>query len=68
MGAFEQNKTIENLGRRTGYLFSYVVFTTMLFLVIFLLDRLPSGWSLPHIAGITAAVAVLGALLKRWLG
>ena len=68
MGAFEQNQMIENLGRRTGYLFSYVVFTTMLFLAVFLLGRLPSGWSLLHIAGITAAVAVFGAMLKRWLG
>lgn len=68
MGAFEQDRTIENLGRRTGYLLAYILFTIMLFLAVFLLDRLPSGWSLPHIAGITAAVAVFGALLKRWLG
>ena len=65
---FEENKSLENLGRKTGYVAGYVVFTSFLFLILSFLQRLPADWSYLHVAGITALIAATSTLLKRWLG
>jgi hypothetical protein len=64
---FEENKSIEKLGQTAGYLFSYFVFTTLLFFIFTRLNRLPSGWSFFHVMALTLVVALVGSLLKRLL-
>ena len=57
----------ERDGERIGFLFSYLLFTTMLFLLLTLLDKLPLTWSYLHIAGLTGLVVVVGVVLERVL-
>jgi hypothetical protein len=55
------------LGKFCGFLFSYVVFTAILFWILTLLDKLPSSWNWLHIAGITGGILLLGGMLRTWL-
>jgi len=64
---FEENKTIEKVGERIGYIFSYFLFTTILFLILILLKKIPESWSYLHIMGITILIAFIGAIIKKFL-
>lgn len=64
---FEQNKSIENMGEKIGYLFSYILFTTIVFFIFSFLNKLPSNWSFFHIMGVTLLIAIVGIILKRVL-
>ena len=64
---FEEDKKLEKLGEKTGYLFSYFMFTTILFFVLTFLDKMPAGWAYFHIMTITMSIAVSGTALKRSL-
>lgn len=67
MGVFEQNKAAEKIGKAIGYVFSYLLFTTVLFLVLSYLKKMPSSWNYFYAAGITIAVTVIGIITKRML-
>jgi hypothetical protein len=64
---FEQNKTIEKFGKKIGYIFSYFLFTTILFFILTILKKIPETWSYIHVMGITVLIALTGALIKRFL-
>ena len=64
---FEENKKIINLGEKFGYLFSYFLFTTILFFILMLLKKIPESWSYIHIMGITILIALIGIVTKRLL-
>lgn len=64
---FEQNKSIEKFGQRTGYIFSYFLFTTILFFILTLLDKIPESWSYFRVMGITILIVFIGFLIKRLL-
>ena len=64
---FEQNKSIEKFGQRTGYIFSYFLFTTILFFILTLLNQVPDSWSYFHVMGITILIVVIGFAIKRFL-
>lgn len=64
---FEQNKSIENTGEKIGYLFSYILFTTIVFFIFSFLNKLPSNWSFFHITGVTLLIAIIGIIIKRVL-
>ena len=63
---FEQNKSIEKLGVKVGFLFSYFLFTTILFGIFTLLNKL-NGMTYLHIMGITLLIIFIGAIIKRFL-
>lgn len=63
---FAQNKSIEKWGEKLGYIFSYFLFTTLLFLILTLLRKLGS-WTYFDVMGIAIVIAFIGALLKRFL-
>jgi len=63
----EENKFIEKLGQRIGYVFSYIVFTTILFYLLNFLNKLPDDWNYFNIAFLTFFIALLGLILKRLL-
>lgn len=68
MGVFEPDRTFERAGKALGYIFSYFLFTTILFF-IFILDfsgRIGS-WGYPYIMAITFAISLIGIGLKRLL-
>lgn len=67
MGAFEQSRTTEKIGYKLGYLFSYALFTTILYYILSLLNKLPESWTYVYIVGITLTITIVGILLKKWL-
>ena len=54
---FKNNKSEERFGRKLGYIFSYFIFTSVLFFVLNFFKKLPSGWSYFHIMGLTLIIA-----------
>lgn len=63
---FEQDRSLENLGEKLGSIFSYFLFTTMLFLVLTFTGKLQS-WTYFHVMGITLLVVLLGKIINRYL-
>ena len=49
-----------------GFALSYFLFTTILYGVLFLLQKLPPTWTYSHIMAITLLITCLGWLF-RWL-
>ena len=64
---FEQNKSIESLGEKLGFIFSYFLFTTILYLILSLLKKIPESWSYIYVMGITILIALTGIVIKRFL-
>ena len=64
---FEENKTIEKVGEKVGYIFSYFTFTTILFLILILSKKIPESWSYEHIMGIVILIAINGIIIKNFL-
>lgn len=64
---FEQNKSIKKLGEILGYIFSYFLFTTILFFILVLLKKIPETWNYFHVMGITILIVLIGAIIKRLL-
>lgn len=62
---FERNKSVEKCGRKIGYLFSYLLFTTMLYFI--LINKLPTDWSFFHVMIISLLVVVVGTIIQRAL-
>jgi len=64
---FEENKTIEKLGERSGYVFGYFLFTTILFFVLLSFKKIPSSWFYLHVMVITILITLAGAAINRLL-
>jgi len=64
---FEYNKALNKLHWNLGYLFSYFLFTTILFYILTFLNKLPNSWNYTHIMGITLTIVLIGTALKRLL-
>ena len=64
---FEENKTIIKFGIVIGYLFSYFLFTTVLFFILVVLEKIPESWSYIHVMEITILIALVGFLTKKLL-
>lgn len=64
---FERNKSIEKFGEKIGFIFSYFLFTTILFFILTLLTKIPESWSYFHIMAITFLIALLGIIIKKLL-
>lgn len=64
---FEKNRYVDKIGEKFGFFFSYLLFTTMLFIFLVLLNELPLTWNYIHVAGITLTIVTIGLFLKRLL-
>jgi hypothetical protein len=64
---FEQNNNIKMFGEKIGYAFAYFLFTTVLFFILILLNKIPNSWSYFHIMMITFLIALLGVVIKGFL-
>lgn len=63
----QQEGSAERLGKWVGYASSYLLFTTVFFLVLVFTGRIPQTWSYLHIMGVSAAISVAGVFLRRFL-
>ena len=64
---FERNNNIERLGEKIGYVFAYFLFTTTLFFILKLLNRIPNFWSYFHIMLITLVIALICVIMDKFL-
>ncbi|MBI2136464.1 hypothetical protein HYU06_05315 [Candidatus Woesearchaeota archaeon] len=63
---FDNDKSLENLGEKLGSIFSYFLFTTMLFLILTFTGKLQT-WAYFHVMAITLLVVLVGKIIKRYL-
>ena len=63
---FKENKSLEKIGKKVGFIFSYFLFTTILFGIFMILNKL-HGMSYLHIMGITLLITSTGIIIKRLL-
>ncbi|HLD73269.1 MAG TPA: hypothetical protein VJA23_06845 [Candidatus Nanoarchaeia archaeon] len=64
---FEQEKLGLKIGEKVGFLFGFLVFTSLFFIILSYLHKLPSGWTYLHLLGITTSITILGLVVKRYL-
>ena len=63
----ENSNINQKTGVVIGYIFSYAIFTTILFYILKLTKKLPSNWSIFQIIGITLIIVIIGLILKKLL-
>lgn len=64
---FEQKGTDEKIGIVVGFIFMYFVFTTILFYILILLEKLPKSWNYFYIMIITAIVVLIGFATRKYI-
>ncbi len=64
---FEQDNQIEKFGKKFGYVFAYLLFTTVLFFIWYISNKIPNNWTYLHIMIVTFLIALVGAFIKRFL-
>ena len=67
MGIFKQDNSIEEIGQILGYLTSYFLFTTIMYFMLSVLNKIPPSWNYVQMIGITSIIIIIGTLLKRWM-
>ena len=67
MTAFHRGEKLGNIGEKVGFIFSYCIFTSVLFLSFSLMNKLPQGWGFFHVAGVTLLVTLSGFVLAGFL-
>jgi len=55
------------LGKIIGYITGYFLFTTVLYLILTWLDKIPQTWNYFYLALIILFLTLIGALLQRIL-
>jgi Na+-driven multidrug efflux pump len=63
----EKEEPFEKYGVIIGFLFSFFLFTTILFFVLSLLNKIPDTWSYLHIMIITVVISLIGTAFRRFL-
>lgn len=63
----EEPLGVRRAGVAMGYTLSYFLFTTILFIMLILLKKIPASWTYFHVMGITGAIALAGIAVKRLL-
>jgi hypothetical protein len=64
---FEKSNKLEKTGEKLGFLFSYFLFTSVLYFMLFLFHKLPKSWSYFHVGAITLSITLLGLFLSKYL-
>lgn len=63
----KENKLVDGVGEKIGYIFSLFLSTTILFFILTFLDKLPSLWSYFHVLAIIFLISLFGIILKHFL-
>ena len=58
---------IKKFSKKIGYIFGYFLFTTILYFILILFEKIPQKWTYLHIMGITLIITAIGVLVKRLL-
>ena len=57
----------EKIGEKFGFVLMFVVSTTILFFVLKLLKKMPSGWNYFHVLVLVLSITLAGAFIKKML-
>ena len=57
---FEENESFQKVGEIVGFICLYLLFTTILFLILNFLHKIQESWSFVHLMAITFGVALVG--------
>ena len=58
---------IERLGENVGYVTMFLIFTTILYFILNLLNKLPNNWGYFHILLLVFIINMIGIFLKKKL-
>ncbi len=64
---FEKNLVSNIFAEKIGFIFAYFFFTTSLYLILTLLNKLPLSWNYWHVMVITFVITLIGFIIKRYL-
>lgn len=67
MAKYSNKINWNRFGQKIGYLFSYFLFTTILYFMLDAMNKLPEGWSYLHIMGLTFCIVLVGIIIRRLL-
>ncbi len=62
-----QENEVGSCVEKIGYVFAYLVFTTVLYLILVFMNGIPSMGHYFHIAFVTFSISVLSIIVKRLL-
>lgn len=62
---FEKSNISENMGRITGNVFAYFLFTTIIFFILVFFKE--TRWLYPQVMALTFLVVLTGIILRRLL-
>jgi len=60
-------KKVKKTGRRAGYVIMYLIFSTIFYFILRLLDKIPDSWNYFHVLSLTLSIVLLGTLIKLLL-
>ena len=59
--------SLEKFSKRIGYLFGYFMFTTVLYFIFYILNKLPEWFNYGYIMLITALIVAIGMIAGKLL-
>ncbi len=62
-----KRKKINKTNQKIGYVFMYLVFTTILYFILRFLNKIPDSWGYFHVLILTLFIVLLGTLIKLLL-
>ena len=63
---FEARK-VNKINKKIGYVVMYLIFSTIFYFVLKLLDKIPDSWNYFHVLSLTLSIVLLGTLIKLLL-
>jgi hypothetical protein len=64
---FDKNHSNFSISVYAGYLFSYFIFTTVLYFILTLLNKIPCEWTYFHVMIITISLIIISKILGKIL-
>ncbi len=64
--SINNNCLLSRVGRITGFIVSFFIFSTILYNVLIYFDKIPQEWDYTYIAPGVVIIIFLSYLLKKW--
>jgi len=61
---FHEKNLTKKIGFGTGFVFSFVLFSIVLYFILTLLGRLPVSWGYAHVFMISISIFCIGTFIK----
>ena len=65
--SIQSNNMAEKFGLVIGFLFIYFVFTTVLYFILSILERLPANWNYFYVMVLTAIIVFIGFAVRKYI-